>query len=191
MREAGIALTCGEAQEICRRLKAEGIDVSPFDLPNTRGMWAGIDARTGQTYVRLATKELLRPLHYGFRTPEGFRELLPKLTVETFRTHPINQWGTKLYGLLSKLSSSPARAICDLVENDPEMAAIADIGFQAFDLPKAPHGSWVDQDNNPTKLCVVATTPLLDTVAREVKTALWTLGGFQHILDEFSLDDFE
>jgi hypothetical protein len=99
-----------------------------YDFPmSSMNTWQDKEGRPTNT-SREATKQLI--IHFAeksgvdYRTPDGFKVILPQLTVNAFRHEPINFWGTTLRSILNIHSGSPSSAVYDLVQNDPDFKTI-------------------------------------------------------------------
>ncbi len=108
--------------------------------------WKASDNQPGPN-ARRALRELIERIaeeeNVSPYTVEGFRTLLPAFSRGDLFNRPINVWGTTLLGLAAECySSSPSRAVLDLVENDPAFGAIKDAGLSSYDFEIVPRGTW-------------------------------------------------
>ena len=102
--------------------------IQPYDFQAPKGMWIDENGMPTQK-ARQATNQLLQVLaneaKVDYRTVEGFRTILPQVTVDNFQHRQINYWGTTLAGMLAAAyDNSRAEAIMDLVRNHPDLGYI-------------------------------------------------------------------
>ena len=116
------------------------MDIEAYDFPKTMGIWKS-QREDSVKYKHLATKKFIQTLAdekgVDYTTVEGFKEILPELTADSFRYKPINRWGTTLSGMIQKVyNNSPSATILDLLANDKEFTAIQDEGLEVYDFQK-------------------------------------------------------
>lgn len=109
-------------------IKEAGLERYDFRAQN---IWIGKD-RKPSDLARKATKKLIevlaKEIDVDYQTVEGFRKILPYLTAETFKTKPINIWGTTLGGMLQRAyRDGPADAILELLAYDKDFSRIRKI----------------------------------------------------------------
>jgi len=168
-----------DAEFACEILKQEGHTIESFDFPNTISVWQSM-RKDGINYTTIATEKLINKLarekNVDPTTYDGFKKILPHLTAETFHHLPINQWGTKLQGMITKaFSDSPSKAVIELINANPRFETIRDL--RDYDLPRAPRDSWI------SKTAIrEATTLLLYRLANNQNVDPTTYDGFAKIL---------
>ena len=168
-----IRLQIYEAEEVCSILNESGICISPYDFPGTLNVWKSKD-KSGIPYTQLATSMLIssigEKLNADPAEPEGFKKLLPYLTIDNFRHFPINHWGTTLGGMISdtQYSCSPSKAVLDAVNNLGIYAKIRAIGLSAWDFQEVPNYFWLDKQDRPTENARMAIKEVLKTKAQHL-----------------------
>jgi len=103
-------------------------DLQPYDFPRAPpNTWKDKKGRPTEL-TRKATKQLIEVLAQNkganYRTFDGFKQILPELTLDNFHTVRINEWGTTLTGMLSAYDGNAITAILDLLKIDPELKGI-------------------------------------------------------------------
>ncbi|MCB0337421.1 MAG: hypothetical protein KDD62_13990, partial [Bdellovibrionales bacterium] len=165
-------LSLDEAENVCGVLSQRRIHAQPFYFPKTKGVWQAT-APDGVPYLMHATKELLQALgsklRVDYQKPAGFKAILPYLTVDTFRNFSINQWDTKLSGVLNAYSSSPSAPVLELIERDRDFWRIKLIGIDGADFPHAPNYYFIDEHGNPTILARQKAFQLITKLARSTR----------------------
>ena len=194
VKKLGIRLKIDEAEDICRKLQRQGFDIQPYDFPGTYSVWQS-NNKHGVPYSRVATKQLVQKLAEEAKidctTAGGFKQLLPYFTQKTFKSKAINRWGTTLSGMFrTAYSSSPAKAIIDLVENDKEFRVIQKAGIHPYDFPEAPNHYWKNNRGKPTYSARLAAKELVKTLAVKYNADYKTLNGFLTILPYFTRETF-
>lgn len=188
VKELGVRLRLGEAEDLCKMLRGEGLDVSPYDLPYTQNIWIRDGERT--PYCNQATKELVQYhaaiLDADYTTVEGFSKLLPRLVTNSFVKKPINEFGTTLAGLLQTYGGSASTAVLDLVySGDPEFARIKAARLKPWDF-HGPQNLWKDKKGKKTGYCKEAMKEFIKYHAQELDVDYKTVEGFKRLLPLFT-----
>jgi len=170
-------------------------NLQPYDFPNVpQNTWMDKEGIPTQT-ARQATKQLIKTLAeqkgVDYKTFEGFRQLLPELTKNTFQQTQINEWGTKLGSMLYVYNHSPYAAIIDLIKNDDEFEEIRKRNLQPYDFLEAPQNTWMDKEGKPTQTARQATKQLIKTMAEVRGVDYKTFFGFRQLLPLLAKDDFK
>lgn len=168
----GKCFSIEDAEILCGVLQNEGNFVEPYDFPKTTNVWRSED-RFGVPYYLKATKELLVALaeyhDVDYKSPKGFRVILQDITVDTYRTFDINKWGTHLNGVLNVTSSSPSKAVLELIEIDSDFSLIKTKGIDGGDFPEAPKNFFIDADGNLTEAALKQGLTFIKSFAKQVR----------------------
>lgn len=193
--QLGTRLQVEDAESIALELQREhSMAIEAYDFPSTDGVWQS--ARwDGIPYQHLATRQLIATLadRHGadYTTPEGFRQILGELTVDSFRHTAINHWGTTLGGLLTLNNSEPSSPVLSLIEEDRAFLQIRKKGLQAYDFPIAPRNAWMGkQDRKPTDQAREVTVQWIRRLAARRHVNYRTVTGFKRILPYMTSDLF-
>lgn len=168
--------------------------LQPYDFPQSpNNTWID-EAGKPTITARRATKEIMTRLAeqegVDYRTPDGFKRILPHLTTETFSALPINVWGTTLTGMLAQAyAHSPSAAVLDLIAHDEDFCAIRQHGLEPYDFPRASR-SWHDQSGRLTLDAMAAVKKLVIKKAGELGVTHTTPSGFSVVIDSLGVADF-
>ncbi|GEM_PF-5397082 len=193
--QLGTRLQVEDAESIAFELQREhGMAIEAYDFPSTNGVWQSC-RWDGIPYQHLATRQLIATLadRHGadYTTPEGFKQILGELTVDSFRHTAINRWGTTLGGLLTLNNSEPSSPVLSLIEEDRAFRQIRKKGLQAYDFPIAPRNVWVGkQDRRPTDQAREATLQWIRRLAAQRHVNFRRFTGFRRILPYMTSDLF-
>ena len=135
---------------------------------------------TKQLIVVLAARESA-----DYRNVEGFKQILPYLTANTFREFPINVWRTTLNGVMHAYNNSPSAPVLHLINVDKDFASIKEAGLEPYDFPTAPNNMWVDKSGNPIDTARRATKQLIVALAAVRGLDYRTVEGFKNLLTRF------
>ncbi len=125
-----------------------------------------------------------------YRTTDGFRKILPKLTADVFKKESINFWGTTIRGVMSVYAGSPSEAVLDLIQHDAEFDAIKKQGLQPYDFVSSPKNTWIDKQGKPTQIAREATGLLIRHIAKKENVDYRTTDGFRKILPQLTKYNF-
>ncbi len=170
-------------------------NLQAYDFPYApMGTWVDEKGNPTDT-ARAATRQLIIALAAAdgadYTTFEGFKSLMPLFVQHAFHTSPINEWGTTLVGMISKAyQNSPSAAVLDLVYCDDEFEEIRRHNLRAYDFPRAPMGTWIDADNNPTDTARAATKQLIIKLSENKDVNIHNIAGFSRILQSIKQSDF-
>lgn len=168
--------------------------LQPYDFPQSpNNTWID-EAGKPTITARTATKEIMTRLAeqegVDYRTPDGFRLILPHLTTETFSALPINVWGTTLTGMLAQAYAySPSAAVLDLVAHDDDFYAIRQHGLEHYDFPRASR-SWHDRSGRLTSDAMAAVKKLVVKKAGELGVTYTAPTGFSAVIESLGVADF-
>lgn len=204
LREQGITLNLKEASSVCRVLRAENVDIQPFDFHRVMGVWSQHDER-GIPYTVLATRMLLNSLVVrkvptaqlspevvpSPEVPIHFKAILPDLSYSTFQTQSINQWNTTLGGMLRPNEGFTVfAAVKAVIEQDPQMGKVKALGLREWDFSKTPANFWVNENGKPSSEAREASGLVIEQIAalRGLNPGLAT--DFIQLLPYLTTDEF-
>jgi hypothetical protein len=148
----------------------------------------GFPTNNARDVTKILIVKLSEKLHEDYRVFEGFYQILPWLTLDTFFNYPINEWDTTLEGMLSSAyDASPSAAVLDLIVHDPEFVQFRDgeYALHAYDFIKAPMNTWIDKQGNPTDTARSATRQLIMALADLHNLDYMKLGDFRYLTWNF------
>lgn len=121
--------------------KIREVGLDRYDFPKVYYLWSEGSGLSGKRTPRGKPNDLARAIVKKFilrvaeqrdvdaTSSEGFEQLLPSFNVETMETLPLNVWGTTAAGALYVYSSSPAKAIGDVISKDPDFKRVRRLKF--------------------------------------------------------------
>lgn len=176
-------LNLSSAEQLCATLRDHGVEMQPYDFPNTIGVWEGKHENgelLGHHAIRALLESLGRDAEVDVRTVPGFRAILPRLGKDIFAAYAINEWGTTLRGLFNSHGSSTSTAILDFIDHDPEFHAIRTL--RGYDFPAAPQSTWKTAAGKPSDLAREVTKIMLLLLAEDANADPKTFAGFKKVL---------
>ncbi|MFH1682712.1 MAG: hypothetical protein ABIA37_02855 [Candidatus Woesearchaeota archaeon] len=160
-------------------------NLQPYDFPKSpNNFWkdrAGKPTETARKAAKQLIFHLAKKLKVRGFTLDGFKEILPHLTYETFCNEVINDWGTTLDGLVHVYNNSPSAVVLDLIEKDSDFKEIRRIGLQPYDF-NSPKQYWTDETGQPTAMARAATGQLIRHMAEKLGLDLSTPEGLKEVL---------
>jgi hypothetical protein len=121
--------------------KIKEVGIARYDFPKVYYLWSEGSGLSGKGLPRGKPNDLARAMMKKFivhvaeqrnvdaTSKEGFEQLLPSFNVETMETLPLNVWETTAAGALYVYSSSPARAIGDVISKDSDFKRVKHLKF--------------------------------------------------------------
>ncbi len=100
-----------------------------YDFPSKpQNTWIdkqGLPTTAARKVTKILLEKKAREKRINYTTIEGFTSLLAQFDYKTFRTEPINEWGTTLSGMLDcAYNNSLPLALRDLVDNDDNFRVV-------------------------------------------------------------------
>ncbi|MEK6822220.1 MAG: hypothetical protein AABY13_00195, partial [Nanoarchaeota archaeon] len=150
-------------------LRARGVDhllqLQPYDFKGTMHLWRDDVGELNLALARHLTKRVVRA------AGEDMTCVVPVITEADF-TKQVNRYGTTATSMLRRVyGGSPADAVVDLIDSDPDFVAWRDV--RPYDFCKGGLNMWIKKDGTPNHSLARELTHNLVSTLKEERT--WTM----------------